>query len=132
MAKTKPLEVKRVAIAPLVAPVTREALRRLSALTGYSQGEIVDDALAGVIEAYADSPLEFGEKPYLLRSTDLVTIEKATTRVPVKIESERPSVPTGTVTVEKLPTRLIQGRQFLFSQSSRKWKGPIPKPGDRK
>lgn len=118
MAKRKPLEVKRVAIAPLVAPITKDALKRLAVLSGLSQGELIDDVIAGTVQAYADRPLEDGETYARTEPIDLAMVERATTRVPVVIEAERPAAVVGTVTAENAPSHLASGSLVAFTVPS--------------
>lgn len=106
----KPLEVKRVGIAPMVKPITKLALQRVAKFTGLSQGELIDDGIAGMVTMYAESPLEEGEGPSRHDQIDVAMIEKATMRIPVRVEVDRmPVRSVETVTVEKLPKHLTSG-----------------------
>lgn len=124
----KPLEVKRVGIAPMVAPVTREAIKRLAGLVGLSQGEIVDDAIAGMVFAYADAPLEDGETIGRSVAIDFEMVERATTRVPVRIE-----VPEH-LTLDAVGPPAVQGRgkATIAIPSPRPFRGPLLRPSQKK
>lgn len=79
---SKPLEVKRVLIGPMVSPLTKDAVKRLAAMLGLSQGEVIDDAIAGMIFAYADARLEKDKEVARPGPIDLAILDRATTRVP--------------------------------------------------
>jgi hypothetical protein len=87
---SKPLEVKRVLIGPMVSPLTKDAVKRLAAMLGLSQGEVIDDAIAGMVGAFADSPLREDEEIGRTEPIDLVMLDRATTRAP---KAKRESLP---------------------------------------
>lgn len=131
-------------LATAVNTITLEAVKRMSKHLGISQGELIDDAVAGLVGAFADTQLEEGEVP--LRSDPLTAekLDEATTRVPITEDSEADKMmaeptfpPTGR---DVRPAELAhldvvappagQGKATVETYQ-RPFKAPLLKPGEK-
>ena len=129
---------KRLPLTVLVDPVTLDATKRLSKFLGLSQGEFIDDAVAGVVSCYADSPLEADEQPASNERATPERVERAMTRKQKAIAElrasdpmadERPEIEYGS---EVLPTSgsvnakksaaVLSEREIIATQAARKAK----------